>query len=137
MRCRPRHCANVWRNATMVYCSKFILLSLSRIYPHSNLSSPPQSHLLLYTNDRDLSYCRGWWHQENRYLKNDFQILKVLLANVICSDLSTINPDKMRLRELKKVLSENGLKCNGCVERREFVNLVKRELLKQDVKDEL
>mmetsp|Transcript_17599 Transcript_17599/g.30798 ORF Transcript_17599/g.30798 Transcript_17599/m.30798 type:complete len:166 (+) Transcript_17599:28-525(+) len=73
-----------------------------------------------------------------RLAKRDYEICRIAEGGGIKKiDLSTIDPDTMRLRQLKKVLSENGLKCTGCVERREFVNLVKRELLKQDVKEEL
>ena len=49
------------------------------------------------------------------------------------TDLSTVDPDKMRVKELKSLLNEHGLSCVGCTEKAAFVKLVKEKLLKTEL----
>jgi len=43
-------------------------------------------------------------------------------------DWSTVVFDKMRVKELKDVLSEWGEKCNGCTDKSDFLALIKKHL---------
>lgn len=47
-------------------------------------------------------------------------------------DLSKTDITKLRVRQLKKILSERGLKCDGCLEKGDYVRKVR-----EAIKDEL
>ena len=46
-------------------------------------------------------------------------------------DWSTVNFDKMRVKELKQTLTSWGEKCDGCTEKGDFLRLIKTVLPKQ------
>lgn len=43
-------------------------------------------------------------------------------------DLSKVDLSKLRVRQLRKILSENGVACDNCIEKADFIREVKRAL---------
>uniref|UniRef100_H2ZBQ1 Mesencephalic astrocyte-derived neurotrophic factor homolog n=1 Tax=Ciona savignyi TaxID=51511 RepID=H2ZBQ1_CIOSA len=66
--------------------------------------------------------------------KQDSQICELRYEKEI--DWKNVNLDKMRVKQLKKILMNWGEECKGCLEKPEFVRRVK-ELMPQYVRDEL
>ncbi|XP_002127331.2 mesencephalic astrocyte-derived neurotrophic factor homolog [Ciona intestinalis] len=66
--------------------------------------------------------------------KKDAQICELRYEKQI--DWKNVNLNKMRVKQLKKILMDWGEECKGCLEKQEFVDRVK-ELMPQYVRDEL
>ena len=69
-----------------------------------------------------------------RLQKKDAQICDLRYERTI--DLATVEPKKLRVKDLKKILSDHDEKCENCIEKAEFVAKVE-ELQARMVKSEL
>eukprot|EP01108_Squamamoeba_japonica_P002505 TRINITY_DN2204_c0_g1_i1.p1 TRINITY_DN2204_c0_g1~~TRINITY_DN2204_c0_g1_i1.p1 ORF type:complete len:191 (+),score=57.55 TRINITY_DN2204_c0_g1_i1:63-575(+) len=73
--------------------------------------------------------------------KRDYEICRIAEGGgVTKTDISKLDDakiTKMRVKELKKILSEFEIKCEGCTEKHEFVDKVKNLVAEKQAKAEL
>lgn len=48
-------------------------------------------------------------------------------------DLAKVDLTKLRVRQLRKILSEQGIACNGCIEKADYIREVKKALGKDEL----
>ena len=53
-----------------------------------------------------------------------FLLLFLLHAAVVVSEIDASNPQSLRVKQLKQILQGRGVDCQGCIEKKEFVQRV-------------